>query len=170
MRFLRLLLLGLLTVSVLLTVGRGSWEARLATGKVTDIIDLPTGPVWSPPAVPTYEVFAKRFTDLPPDMVSGVTIVRVFQYDTAMMEFVSFVAISVTFCGALYFLTRGDSRDVILHYALFIGLGFVAATFACFGLWILGGGWGPPFPLFFAFLGSGFGIFIGKARWSKNAT
>ena len=118
--------------------------------------------------MPSYDTFRQTFTDLPSDMASNAAIVRVFRYDSAMLELVFFVAASAALCGLLYLLTRRGGRDALLHYALFIAIGFVTAAAACFGLWLLVGGWGPPFPLLFAFLGIGFGIYLGRRRWRRS--
>jgi hypothetical protein len=158
----------LLAASVLLVVARGSWEAHLRRGNQWTIIDLPTQPVWSPPPVPSYDTFRQELTQLPPDMPSDAVIVRVFRYDTAIGELIFFVAASAALCGLLYLLTRRGGRDALLHYALFIGIGFVSAAGACFGLWLLLGGWGPPSPLLFAFLGIAFGIYLGRKRWRRT--
>src|SRR6266850_5397215 len=161
MRYLRVLFVVLLAASVLLVMARGSWEAHLVRGDQTSIINLPTRPIWSAPAVPSYDSFRQTFTDLPPEEASNGTIERVFRYDTATLEFFLFAAASAAVCGLLYLLTRRGGRDALLHYALFIAVGFMAAAAVCFALWLLVGGWGPPFPLLFAFLGIAFGIYLG---------
>jgi len=166
-RYLRLLFVALLATSLLLVIARGSWEAHLVRGDHASIINLPTRPVWSAPAVPSYATFRQTFTDLPSDEASSATIVRVFRYDTAALEFFLFAAASAALCGLLYLLTRRGGRDALLHYALFIAVGFMASSAACFALWLLIGGWGPPFPLLFAFFGVGFGIYIGMRRWRR---
>ena len=173
MRYLRLLFVTLLAASMLLVIARGSWEGHLVRGNHTSIINLPSRPIWSPPAVPSYGIFRHTFTDLPSEPAYSPTIVRVFRYDTAMFEFVLFATASAAFCGLLYLLTRRGGRDALLHYSLFIPLGCAAAAAACVALWLLIGGWGPPLPLLFAFLGIGFGIYLGRRRWvshEKNPT
>ena len=168
MRYLRLLFVLLLAASLLLVSARGSWQAHLVRADCTYIINLPTRPVWSPPTMPSYDTFRQTFTDLPTDLASTPAIVRVFRFDSAMLELVLFATASAGLCGLIYLLTRRGGRDALLHYALFIAVGFLAAAAACFGLWLLFGGWGPPFPLLFAFLGIGFGIYLGRRRWRRS--
>jgi hypothetical protein len=167
MSYLRIVFVALLSGSALLMLTRGSWEGHLVRGNHTSIISLSSRPVWSPPPVPSYETFRETFTDLPLERAPGTDIVRVFRYDAAVFGFLLLAVASAGLCGLLHLLTRRGGRDAIFHYALFIAIGFIAAAATCFVVWLVVGGWGPPFPLAFALLGIGFGIYLGKRRWKS---
>ena len=169
MRYLRLIFVILLSASLLLVISRGSWQGRLVRIDGTSIINLPTQPVWSPPAVPSYDTFRQTFPDLPSEIAPGSVIVRVFRYDDAMLELIAFVTVSAGFCGLLYLPVRRGGRDAVLHYALFIAVGFIAAAAGCLAVWLLVGGWPPPSPPLFAIFGIWFGIHLGRRRWRNHA-
>ncbi len=103
-------------------------------------------------------------------MEPSTYITRVFRYDTAALEFIFFAGVSSAICGLLYLVFRKNKNesDLALHYALYIALGFIAGATICFVLWLLIGGWGPPFPFIFALAGLGFGIYLGKTRWKSK--
>jgi hypothetical protein len=46
---------------LLLVAANAYWEGRLRVGRHTWLMALPSGPMWSPPPVPTYDDFAANF-------------------------------------------------------------------------------------------------------------
>ena len=172
MRHLRLIFLSLLAASFLVVLTFAEWEAylehRTGTSTSTMIMALPIRPVWSPPAEPTYEEFRKIFDDLPPQMPAGFEKRRVLLYGRAILNFMLLAMASAGICGLLYVITRAGNRDVILHYAAYIGIGGVISGAACIILWLAFGGWGPPFPLFFALIGITLGVLLGRNRWRSS--
>lgn len=168
MRSLRFLFVALFAASVLLVDSRGRWEGHLVQSDGTWIVNLPAEPVWSPPAVPSYQTFRKTFDTLPPEATTNTSIVRVFRFDTAMLDLAFCATIAAGVSGLIYLLIRQGSRDAMLHFALFISVGEVIAAASCFGLWLFLGGWGPPYPLLFALLGFGLGIHLGRWQWRDS--
>jgi hypothetical protein len=167
--YLHFLLVVLLATSVFFVVSHCSWEGHLVLNNQTYIINLPERPLWSPPPVPTYETFKQTFNqDVPSQKAYGSAIVRVLRYDSVIFEFMFLVIISFIICGLPYLFMRRGHLDATLHFAFFIAVGFIAAALVCFVLWLLIGGWSPTFPSLFAFLGIGFGIYLGKRQWNKN--
>jgi hypothetical protein len=72
-----------------------------------------------------------------------------------------------TFFGLLYLGIRDEWRDLILHLGLHVAIGLSAAAAACFGMWLIFGGWGLPSPELFGFTGLLGGILIGWARFKS---
>jgi hypothetical protein len=170
MRYVRLLFGVLLAASALLVMSRSKWTGHLVHDDHTSIISLSVHPIWSPPPVPSCETFKQTFKDLPSEMAPGAVVVRVFEYDAAIFEFVLYGMAAGGICGILYLFTRRGGRDAVLHFALSITIGVVAAAAACFILWLVIGGWSPPFPFFFLLLGIGSGAYLGHKQWLKADT
>ena len=163
MRYLRLLLLALLVASALAAASRASWEAHLVCVKQTFIIDLPARPIWSPPPIPTYDIFKQTFSELPGSEPSGAVSIRIFRYDYTVFFFFIYVAVSSVVCGLLYFFTRRGVRDIVLHYALFGAVGYVLLMVPCYPIWC----WGSE--MLFSFLGIGFGLLLATCLWRRHA-
>jgi hypothetical protein len=171
MRNLRLLLFALLIASVLLAASRAFWEAHLVcpmpvpTGidRTTFIIDLQTRPIWSPPTVPTYDIFRQSFSELPVKAPSDAVSLRIFRYDETVFLLILFAAVSSAVCGLLYLFIRRGVRDVVLHYALFVAAGYFSFMLPSYPLWCWGGG------MVFSFFGVGLGIILGTILWMSRA-
>jgi hypothetical protein len=171
MRYLRLLLFALLIASVLLAASRAFWEAHLvcpvydAIGidRETFIIDLPARPIWSPPSIPTYDSFKQTFSELPAREPSSAVSVRIFRYDATVFLLLFYFAVSSAICGLLYLFTRRGVRDVVLHYALFVAVGYVSFMVPFYPVWCWGGG------MVFSFIGVGLGILLGTLLWRRHA-
>ena len=169
MRILRFTFLAALVLSILFVAARGRWEGSLTLGNRTWIIDLERAPVWSPPAVPPYELFTRTFHDLPAASTPGLEIMRVFKWEWVLVEFALYLwGITLVF-GLLYLSEPGRRRDAALHYALSVAAGLTGAAFICVALWLVFGGWGPPFPVFFSLLGITSGILIGRRVYRRKA-
>jgi hypothetical protein len=163
MRYLRLLLVALLIASALAAASRASWEAHLVCLKQTFVIDLPARPIWSPPAIPAYDVFKQAFSDLPATEPSGAVPIRVFRYDYTVFWLFLYIAVSSAICGLLYLFIRRGLRDVVLHYALFVAVGYILLMVPCYPIWC----WGSE--MLFSFLGVGFGLILATFFWRRHA-
>jgi hypothetical protein len=171
MRNLRLLLFALLIASVLLAASRAFWEAHLVCpipvsagiDRQTFIIDLQAQPIWSPPTVPTYDIFRQSFSELPVKEPSDAVSLRIFRYDETVFLFILFAAVSSAVCGLLYLFIRKGMRDIVLHYALFVAVGYVLLMVPCYPIWCWGG------EMIFSLFGIGFGILLGTLLWKRHA-
>jgi hypothetical protein len=153
MATLRTLFLAALMVCASLVSVRGRWEGGLHLGGRTWYIDLDRRSIWNPPAVPTYGQFRSVFDDLPAETTPGLTITRALKWDWMLVDLLLWLWGVTAIFGILYPLARGRRRDPVLHGALCVGAGMTAAAAACFGLWLLIGGWGAPAPELFGLVG-----------------
>jgi hypothetical protein len=169
MRNLRLLLFALLIASVLLAASNAFWEAHLICpmpmpiGKETFIVDLHTQPIWSPPTVPAYDIFRQTFSELPAKEPSDAVSVRIFRYDYTVFFLLLYVVVSSAVCGMLYLFIRKGMSDIVLHYALFVAVGYVLLMVPCYPIWCWGG------EMIFSLFGIGFGILLGTLLWKRHA-
>jgi hypothetical protein len=170
---LRLLFFAAFSLCFYWTFAHADWEAslRIPGRGVTSLVALPQAPVWNPPPPPSYNRFLKDFNDLPKQQPSGARIVR-YQKVEWTLETGSLYLWGVTVATAiLYRLARlvGGRRDVVLHIVARVAIALSVAAVACIVLWLIAGGWGPPMPLFFAFVGLAGGIVWGCwaaiSRW-----
>lgn len=175
MRYLRILLFALLFTSALLAAGHASWDAdlvcplRVVKGVVstandtgTFIIDLHTRPLWSPPTVPAYEIFRQTFPELPPKEPSDAISLRIFRYDYTVFILILYAAASSAVSGLLYLFMRRGARDVVLHYALFVAVGYASLMVLCYPLYC----WGSE--MAFSLIGVGFGFFLSTILWRRQ--
>jgi hypothetical protein len=132
-------------------------------GRETFIIDLHTRPIWLPPAVPTYGIFRQTYSELPASEPSGAVSLRVFRYDYTIFFLIFYMAVSSVVCGLLYLFTRRGVRDLVLHYAFFLGIGYFLLMVPCYPFWCWGSG------MVFSFFSVGFGILLGTVLWRRNA-
>lgn len=157
--------------SVVITVWNGRWEGRLSSRYNTFIIDLGRAPVWAPPPVPPHARFREVFKDLevfPAQGTPGLTIQRVLKWDWMVVDLLLYLWLVTAASGLLYLALRGERRDRILHLGLWAGFGLTAGATACFGLWLMLGGWGPPDPEFFGGLGLVMGIIVGLWTFTRG--
>ena len=165
MRMLSFMFLVSALVVCLVAFSRGRWEATLAAGSSTWIIDLPRTPAWSPPAIPTLDSFTNTFSDIPP---TSSPVLRRFRLGWTFLDAaLYFWAVSVAF-GLAYLLFRRRHRNPILHTALCLGASFTGAAIVCVGLWIVFGGWGAPFPEFFAGLALVIGLILSLTTYEPE--
>jgi len=172
MRNLRNLFYALLAASFLLAVSCGSWEAHHVDsrfgGTHTRIIPLPLSPLWAPPNTPSYQTFRDSFTDLPANMPSETFIRRVARYDDTLFQLIAYVGASSLLCGIIYLATRRGRRDTLLHYVVSIAGGFVSSVILCVVMWLIFGGWSPPFPILFGIFGIASGLLFARATIRTN--
>jgi len=126
----------------------------------TWFIDLDRRPVWSPPDVPAYGQFQDVFKDLPAEATPGLSITRALMWDWMLVDLLLYLWGVAAAFGILYLLARGRRRDPVLHGALCLGAAMMAAAAACFGLWLLVGGWGAPAPELFGLVGVAAGTLL----------
>lgn len=162
LHYLRLIFFALLAAVVLLAGLHGSWEAHLKCLGGTFIIDLPVRPVWSPPMVPAYDFFRQTFNELPVKEPANAVALRIFRYDNTLFEFIFYAAVVSAVFGIVYLLIRRGARDVVLHHALFVAIGYVLVMVPCYPLWCWGSG------MAFSILGAVFGVFLGWALWTRH--
>jgi hypothetical protein len=72
--------------------------------------------------------------------------------------------------GLLYLAIRGPRRDRILHISLFAAIGLTCGAFICCGMWLLLGGWGPPAPVIFGFMGILSGVLAGMLTYRPQTS
>jgi hypothetical protein len=157
---LRTLFIAAVAVCATAVLERGRWEGRLRVGESTWLIDLDRRPIWVPPDVPAYRQFQEVFEDLPGEATPGLTITRALMRDWMLVDFLLYLWGVAAALGILYLLARGRRRDPVLHGALCLGAAMTAAAAACFGLWLLVGGWGAPAPELFGLVGVAAGTLL----------
>jgi hypothetical protein len=157
--------------SAALVAWSGRWEGRLTLGNHTWIVDLGRAPVWAPPPDPPYARFQEDFKEserFPTEGTPGITIQRVLKLDWMAVDLLLYLWAVTVASGLLYLATRGERRDLILHLGLSAGIGLTAGAAACIGLWLMFGGWGPPFPEFFGGLGLVGGVVAGLGSFRRG--
>lgn len=123
------------------------WEARLVHGSKTYYMQLGRHPLWRPPPAPEYEAFREYYIGRdafpPPGRASRLFVA----YDLAGVgvEAVAYCWPVLMLCGLIYLTRRGPRRDLVLHCAMNVGWGVIVAGVACVALWVVRGGWRPPF-------------------------
>jgi hypothetical protein len=65
----------------------------------------------------------------------------------------------------VYLPLRAGQRDLLLQICTRLAWTLPTWLGVCFGLWLVGGGWGPPCLVFFLILGAVHGIVAGAASW-----
>jgi hypothetical protein len=169
MRGLRLLLLTGCLGAIAVAAASASWEGHLILGGHTWIMDLGRHPVWNPPAAPDYDAFRNHFERSkefpPPD--GGWGIDRHCDLFGIGLMAVAYSWPITLVCGLAYIAIRGLRRDVVLHCALWAAGGMSLGFVACIALWFVAGGWGPPMPGCFAFIGVIGGIYYGLASFAR---
>ncbi len=140
-------------VLLLVTLLCGQWQGHLKYGGTTFIVDLPRAPVWSAPTLPTYATFQSTFTDLPTQQPANSRIIRYLKWDWMFFEFALWLWGITAVVGLLYVGIRGSNLDPFLDHVWHVGIGMTLAAFTSLAIWIVFGGWGPPFPIFFAVIG-----------------
>jgi hypothetical protein len=149
-------LIGLFLVGTIVwAVYNGQWQSAYVVQRVTGehqyLIDLDSTPLWSPPPAPSFADYSEHFTNDGDPLPSQGKIRVYHMWDSwilgiIMIWLMGFLAI--TPIAFLFF-----RRDLALGALARVGAGLIGASLACFVLWLLVGGWGPPAPLLFGILG-----------------
>ena len=132
----------LLTLTSICVFGlgiHGQWESRLTVGHHSYILDLPSSPVWSPPEVPTYEAFKRKFgsADFPAPDTPGLSIRRTLRLVHMVVYSLTLLWPTAVIAGLLYLDARGKRRDFVLSAALWIGIGLSVWILVGFLTWLL---------------------------------
>jgi hypothetical protein len=166
---LRLLFLAGLGLCVYETFSHAYWEAslRIPGRDVTYLVDIPRAPAWNPPPPPSYARFRRDFNDLPQAEPSGAKIARYHKLEWTLIDGSLYLwGVAVVTAIGYGFARVVGRRDVVLHVVARVAIALTIAALACLALWIIGGGWGPPMPLFFAIVGLSGGIVWGMLSWA----
>jgi hypothetical protein len=164
----RFLFLSLAVASIIASIGFAHWESRLLRGNETFILDLPASAIWMSPRVPEYSEFEAMFNELPETQPANSTIGNRVRWDSVFLSFAVCVA-GIGFIAAPVALFL-KNRDNIIYYWTCTAIGLIGGFVSSFLLWIVIGGWGPPFPVFFAVVGLVGGFGIGALTQRRNAT
>ncbi len=132
---------------------------------------LPTvrAPIWLPPPLPRIAVDRERS----PGGDGNASRTPSPQTAAWVAPMLPSMLIEVLLCiwavtgaaGLIYCAIRGERRDFVLHVGWAVGRWLTYALVLCMGLWMVGGGWGPPFPLFFGFTGLCAGVMSGVSTY-----
>lgn len=172
MRLLRVAFLLACLACLAVVLVNGVWEGRLTRINHTWIVDLDRAPVWAPPEMPTYQRFATTFEgsdDFPAESMGGLAIERVLGIEEMALALLFHLWMLTVLAGLLYLLLRTGRRDLVLHLALFAGIGLTSSAVLCLGVWLAFGGWGPPAPTLFAALGLAVGLRAGFVSWRRRS-
>lgn len=156
--------LAAMVVLAVTVVTRGQWEGRLITEEqYTYIVTLPESPIWHPPAMPPFQLFADSFDDIPGAYQGSFKILLVFRWDLAAINFLIGLWPISAFFGIVYLGIRMDSGafDYLLHYGSYLAGGLTCGASACVGSYLVWGGWGLPSPIPFAVCGITLGVVLG---------
>lgn len=171
MRGLRLLLLTGCLGGLALAAATPSWEAHLIQGATTWIMELGRHPLWDPPDAPDYHTFRQHFEqskEFPPPNGGWAIHLHCDSLDIGLLAHAYCWPVALL-CGLTYLRVRGSRRDLVLHCALWAAGGISIAVVACIALWFALGGWGPPMPGCFAFLGLILGVYYGLASFAQGS-
>ena len=140
------------------------WESKYILQQSSLVMDLGRAPIWKAPHSSTYADFQQHFRDSGVTKAAGGSIVTQMNWSWNWGD----ITLAWLVAGIVFVLL-----DILLHRRLnitpqghlsifsrrFTTCMIIAASIACV-LWIAFGGWGPPEPGWFAFLGA-----IGGLIW-----
>jgi hypothetical protein len=136
----------LLVVACLVSVVRLAccvrWEARLETSGSTLVLDLPSAPLWNPPAAPSSqrEFLFKWGHGMAVEAVDSTSQITLSPaLGRTLVDALYVIWPGTCIVGLLYVLVRGGRRDVMLHMALCIGGGLTLAVAVGLSLWLVYG-------------------------------
>ena len=115
-------------VCVIIVISTAHWQGCLSLENHGWLVDLHRSPIWAPPPAPSYSRFANTFSessDFPLENTPGLTIVAVMDREALALDLLLYLWPVTLVCGLLYFIYRGERRDLVLHLAFFGGLGLV---------------------------------------------
>jgi hypothetical protein len=171
MIIIRILFLVLGLGCIVAVAWNGRWEGRLLQADDMWTINLGQTPIWSPPPVPSYSSFKETFQnsrDFPVEGMSKYRIQRVLKLDWMFLDFLLYFWPISGLCGLVYLMVGKENRDLLLYQGFTTGIGLTVAAVLCFGLWMILGGWGPPYPVFFGLLGLVLGFFGGASTFGRG--
>ena len=164
----RRLLFIIITLLLVGTVSRksfeGRWESCYSTPGGNYLMDLDSQPLWKRPNSPSFTEFTGHFsnTSLP-----GSGEISVYhKWDLWLLDVLMIWLIGSLVITPISLLA--SRKDPALGVFARVGAGLITSAITCFLLWLIFGGWGPPAPLFFAFIGLGAGG-IWAAAYAKKA-
>lgn len=142
------------------TLNNGEWRGMLIHENHTWIIDLPTQPVWNPPELPKYSDFW-QFDDVPAQQLAGSRIAIEMGWEYLAGRFLIELWYLLVFFSVVTLFAPQTHRNLGISLIRALTVSLSVAAVACIGLWLLLGGWGPPFPLSFGLLGILTGLVLG---------
>ncbi|MBS0209323.1 MAG: hypothetical protein JSS27_10240 [Planctomycetes bacterium] len=159
------------------TIAVIAWEASSVPWKAECVIDrhnlsmhLSPHPVWAPPRSPAYSEFQAAFhslIEMPPNSTS--ISVRVLWGAAAIEVVLMFWVVSIL-VALVSFMENPRRIEFPVVFARSFALCLTFAAGSCFVLYVIVGGWGPPFPEFFAVCGLVAGAFFGFQKLlNRNA-
>ncbi len=168
MRLIRLMFLLLVAVSIIASMAFAHWESRLIYGNETFILDLPPSSIWVSPPVPDYSKFEALFNDLPELQPVDSRIGNFVRWDSVFLSFAACIAGIGLIAVPVAVLSK--SRDRFLFHLTCISIGLFCGFVGSFVFWLIIGGWGPPFLVFFAVVGMFGGYAVGAITQRRIAT
>ena len=152
------------------TLSNGVWWGSLFNGNQTWLIDLPNQPVWSPPDPPGYAEFRRDFNHLPSEQSKGSTIGVELKWDFMLISFFLYLLAVTVLFAVVTLIGPVGQQSFGIYVIRSLALSLSGAAVACFVVWTLVGGWGPPSPLFFGIVGLVVGIWMATFSWSRRAS
>jgi hypothetical protein len=165
MQLARIMFLFSIVCISIVTLSNAHWEGRLTAADETLILELPRSPVWSPPAIPSYQELRGTLHTLSATAQSA-TKRRVFRADLTLFDFGLYLWADTFVFGFLYLCFRRDARDPVLHSAASLAATFTGAAIVGFALYVLLGGFIDPLPQILAGAAIVVGLLI---AWSTYA-
>ena len=119
---------------VFLATGFVRWYAALELGQRKWEVESVTGPLWWPPSLSSFtsmsgsqEPFSEEF-QLPPPDTPGLTITRTPFLRQMVGNLLFYLWWVLLLFGVIYFIGRGDKRDLLLHCGVGIWSGLTTAA------------------------------------------
>jgi hypothetical protein len=141
-------------------VFNGEWESKYITQDNHQfIIPLEASPVWKQPQAPSYQTFQQTFSDNQIPTEGKITVIHKWDWWFTHL-FIIWLIGSLVLTPLVFTQLRKDRSIGIF---LRLGAGLIISSLLCLGIWMIFGGWGPPAPLFFSFLG-----LFGGAIWAYS--
>jgi hypothetical protein len=119
---------------VFLATGFVRWYAALELGQRKWEVESMTGPLWWPPSLSSFtsmsgsqEPFSEEF-QLPPPDTPGLTITRTPSLRQMVGNLLFYLWWVLLLFGTIYFIGRGDKRDLLLHCGVGIWSGLTTAA------------------------------------------
>ncbi len=154
-RALQLLILLFFAGTIVWGVFNGAWQSAYVVngdmGEHQYLIDLESLPVWSQPNPPSFTDYSERFTSDGEPLPTGGKIEVYHKWDSWILGIIMIWLMGFLAITPLIFLFF--RQDLTLGAFARAGAGLIGAAIACFLLWLLVGGWGPPVPLLFGIVG-----------------
>ena len=140
--------------SVLFSGWKGQWEASFSRPNGKFLMKIDSSPVWDKPSKPDLSDLSLAFPDI--KLETGMEVEVYHKWDWWLTDLLFTWVIGS--CFLLPLIKIFFSSDILLAAFARICGSLLISSLACLALWLLGGGWGAPFPLFFGFMGLSCGI------------